>query len=863
MDADRWRELKRLFEGARELQEPDRSEWLQRECGANAALRAEVDAMLRKSALLRDYLEPPESVGDIVIPRSADGGFSAGAVVGEFQIIRRLGEGGMGVVFEALQPSLGRRVALKILPPSLLLRDRDVERFRREAHAAAQLSHPGIVRVFAIAYDEPRQAHYFAMELVEGCDLHTALESIRRVSAVSPGAPQVPKHDSRDYIPWAAGLAADVAEALQHAHERRIIHRDVKPHNLLLDGAGKVHVGDFGLARDDSFGTVTRTGESGGGSPYYMSPEQARTQRNRVDHRTDVYSLGVVLYEMLALKRPFEGKTSQEVLLRVERDEPASLRRSNARVPRDLEVICAKAMAKVPADRYPTAGELAADLRRFLAHEAIVASPPSLGKRLRRWLIRSRNPALVAAAAVVAASGGIAWSERRVAALELRNELDAVRPIAAAASWDGIPRAALRAAWERLVSLRARASALHQQDNALVDRLWHRFQSFGDGVLQNAGRLLEAGAARPTGDVEDQQLLDGLLAARDGALVFPDDPRFQRLLPSEQLSPRVSIRVQWRGTGPAPGGRVSRRAIDSVAEQVGAKEPLGSLPCVERPIPAGYQRIIVEFDNGEVRELTRQLRFGPRPYEFEVTADPIDRSRDDMVTIASCAAIMPEQHYVFCRNSGKLVAVAAFAMDRREVSVGEYGQYLAATGTEPPDLWQDWPDIARFSALPAFGVAWIDAQRYAEWHGKRLPTHTEWEVAARGCGEWRLYPWRAEGSPKSLARVGRRRANDWRKVVPDARDVVLESAAEVDTYQGGASPNGILHLFGNVAEFTESMIVHDHEGQMRESPWERMVMGCAFDAADDDTLARHRTKGIDRSHAGNDVGFRCVRSIEP
>lgn len=315
-----------------------------------------------------------------------------GMILGDFRIVQEIGRGGQGVVYEAEQISLRRRVALKVLPSHLSLCDDAVGKFRREAEAGGRQKHPGIVAVHAMG--EFDGIHYIAHELVEGGrSLADRLDELRIAGDLPVG-----------YFREAAGLAADVADALHHAHQSGVIHRDVKPSNILLDGDSRPKVTDFGLARVEDALALSRTGDFSG-TPYYMSPEQAGRNRKGIDLRTDVYSLGVTLYEMLTLAVPFDAQTTPDVLRKILFDEPRDPRRENSRVPRDLAVICLKALEKKREHRYQDMAEFGDDLRRFLAGETILARPAGaltrFGKRVRR------NPALsgalgLAAAAVVA-----------------------------------------------------------------------------------------------------------------------------------------------------------------------------------------------------------------------------------------------------------------------------------------------------------------------------------------------------------------------------------------------------------------------------------------------------------------------------
>jgi tetratricopeptide (TPR) repeat protein len=306
-----------------------------------------------------------------------------------------------------------------------------VSRFEREARAAARLHHTNIVPVYAIG--EASGHHYYAMELLDGEPLSHVLDGLRRGSAdpswagepdrgspgseESSGSGSASRSDtSTSGRAWFDGVArhvAAVADALQYAHGQGVVHRDVKPSNLLLKREGRLCLTDFGLAHVGAEPALTVSGALLG-TPAYMSPEQVAAGRATIDHRTDIYSLGAVLYEMLTFRRPFDGATREEVMGAILAKEPRAPRRVNRRLPVDLETICLKAMEKDPAQRYSSAGEMAVDLRRYLARELIGARRASLPRRAAKAFRRHPLTSTIAIAAILlAGASAVAWSYKR------------------------------------------------------------------------------------------------------------------------------------------------------------------------------------------------------------------------------------------------------------------------------------------------------------------------------------------------------------------------------------------------------------------------------------------------------------------
>ncbi len=381
---------------------------------------------------LFDRLKQQVEFGRVLQRESEHGGDELVATrrLGDFEIVRQLGRGGMGIVYEARQLSLNRKVALKVLPFSLGGTARVLARFKREAEAAARLHHTHIVPVYAIGEEDG--FYFYAMELIEGPSLDRVLAQMREQALPSrqdstsseksqpPGT--LPNHaeaavpalsagttsslgSGSHYFDQVARLIADVADALDHAHKQGVLHRDIKPSNLLLSPDGRLSITDFGLARLLEQPGITVPGEFAG-TPAYVSPEQAMAGPIPIDHRTDVYSLGATLYELLTLRPPFLSESRDQLLAQVLTKEPLPPRRLNKAVPRDLETICLKALEKDPDQRYQTAAALADDLRRYVNRFAIAARRAGPVARMVKWA--RRHPGVSAALAAVLLAVGLA-----------------------------------------------------------------------------------------------------------------------------------------------------------------------------------------------------------------------------------------------------------------------------------------------------------------------------------------------------------------------------------------------------------------------------------------------------------------------
>ncbi|TAH37865.1 MAG: serine/threonine protein kinase [Planctomycetota bacterium] len=344
--------------------------------------------------------------------------------LGDFELLRLLGGGGMGVVYLARQQSLGRLVALKLIRPEHLYFPGARQRFRREVEAVARLQHPGIVPVHLVGAEG--QLPYFAMEYVRGATLAEILRKLcgREVTRLAGRDIQEALGDTDSsasplfagrYEEVALRLIREVAEALEHAHRRGVLHRDVKPSNIMLTAEGRVMLLDFGVAATAGAGELTRTGSQPGSLPY-MSPEQLRGEREAVDRRTDIYSLGVTLYELLTLRSPFAGASSEGVRRRVLEGRFERPRQRNPALTRDMEIVCTTAMESERERRYASAADFARDLGNVLEKRPIEARPAGVLMRAGRWV--QRRPALASALllgflAFAVAPALLAWQTAR------------------------------------------------------------------------------------------------------------------------------------------------------------------------------------------------------------------------------------------------------------------------------------------------------------------------------------------------------------------------------------------------------------------------------------------------------------------
>jgi serine/threonine protein kinase/Flp pilus assembly protein TadD len=580
-------------------------------------------------------------------------------VLGDFRIVRQVGRGGMGVVYEAEQVSLGRRVALKVLPLAGVLDGTQLQRFQNEARAAAGLHHSNIVPVYFVGCE--RGVHFYAMQFIDGQSLAAVLALLRQQAtsgagegAVAAAAPNVPAAAlevkgtastqpaallstasgarGQEYFRAVAELGVQAAEALDYGHRVGVVHRDVKPANLLLDTAGRLWVTDFGLAHVQGAESLTATGELVG-TLRYMSPEQALGKRMVIDHRTDVYSLGATLYELLTLRPAFDGSDRQELLRQIAFEEPVPPRRLERAVPAELETIVLKALEKRPEDRYVTAQDLAHDLHRFLEHKPIQAKRPGMVQRARKWLRRNR-----AVAVTLTGAGSVVLALVFIGLLVNNRMLDQER-VQTAQQRDRAEEGRQKAqqAEEQAKKAAAKAEA--------INRFWV------DDLLAEA-----APEKNPVGSkVTVKQLLDK--AAGKIAHAFPGQPEVEAAV-------SMTLGTTYRSLSLYPQAEPQlRRAVDLRREHLGPDHP--------DTLHAVRELAIVLKDQGKYAEAERLNRQNLEAYRRVLGPDDPGtlRTANDLALLLMLEGKLQEAEPLYRQNLEAYVRL--FGPDQTETLTAE------------------------------------------------------------------------------------------------------------------------------------------------------------------------------------------------
>ncbi len=770
--------------------------------------------------------------------RDRDGAAAPGGRLGEYELIREIGRGAMGVVYEAKQEGLNRRVALKVLPFDLTVDAKAIERFRREAEAAAKLNHQGIIKVLTIGVD--KGLHYYAMDLVEGRSLDAVIDTER--------------------LPFgrAAEVIRDAALALDYAHSCGVVHRDMKPANVMIRKDGTVLIGDFGLARVETTATLSRLGEIMG-TPMYMSPEQARGDGLSVDHRTDIYSLGATMYEALTLFPPFSGEDVHAVLSQVINTDPRQPRSLNALIPRDLETICLKAMDKDAARRYGSAGEMADDIKRFLEGKPITAKPVSRTVRMVKLAKRNRP----AAALMLVIAVALACLAAYLAADFMTNRMEIARLLDSASADRKLGDesfARLFSSTLELYSMEDRlgevqesrgkaellesVSLLHDEQNRFYGRALEKFgevlktapgnaeASQGIAAIMFNRCALEFEQAKRTGNFADLKERFFVVRTHDVAGAFSD--KIDAMIAYVDAGGSLEI------LSDPPGAAVSLSRISSGGETPGPPPASGPAPFRAARLAPGSYRVSLAKEGFTTVEFPVNVR-----RLSETRVDPVRLFRPGEVP--ADLAFVPGGEFVFGglvpgANRKEIRRIPGFLIGRCEVTFAEYLEFLngrASQGEYAHLIWErfvprvpgtsfgfepasrkfetseDW--WSRYGRWPVWGIPWEGAVEYCKWKTEAskdaaaaagirrylsysLPTEEQWEKAARGT-DGRRYPW---GDA-----FDERRCNNEYGKMSQGRPVTIDS---VGFYPDGVSPYGCHDMAGNVEEWTAT--AHKTEGDV-------------------------------------------------
>jgi eukaryotic-like serine/threonine-protein kinase len=802
---------------------------------------------------------------DLVLPKALlDLQQQPAGCLGDFRIFQEIGRGGMGIVYEAEQVSLGRRVALKVLPFAAAMDVKQLQRFRNEAQAAAHLHHQNIVPVYAVGCE--RGVHYYAMQYIEGQTLAAIIREFRRWAgletasaansreaagafaselasgrwapvqrqrgeAVKLGGGEDPTGPYRhtaappnlaitsppdDSSTPVAGLSTErsirspaffrtvahlgeqAAEALEHAHQLGVIHRDIKPANLLVDLRGNLWITDFGLAHCQSQAGLTMTGDLVG-TLRYMSPEQALAKRVLINHQTDIYSLGVTLYELLTLEPAFSGSDREELLRQIAWQDPRAPRQRNKAIPHELENIVLKAMEKSPEARYAAAQELADDLRRFLEDRPIQAKRPTLLQRAAKWARRHKTVVRAAAAVLglaVVASVFIWRAQQRTKAEQWMRE--SVLP--------NIQRHLEEKNYRAAFDLAEIAEQVIPGDPTLAN-LRPEFTSTWSVATDPPGadvyakpydRPQEAWKHLGKSPLDDIRLPRGFFRWRVTKHGFTSVEGFRN-----PVEGRIEFALDPEGSLPPGMVRVSGNAN---------REIMASLEDLTLDLE-DYLIDRCEVTNRQFKEFVDRGGYRERKYWQHFH----DRKTALVVLPASSLGLLGSPW-----SPGFIPAVTGLipgGTDKLFVSWEDAMKRLHdQTGMPGPLLWRSGTYPAGEADYPVRGVSWYEAAAYAEFAGKSLPTVAHW-----------------------LRASGQQQSGD----ITALSNFVRSGPAPVGTYQA-LGPFGTLDMAGNVKEWCWNQ----SEGN------KRVVLGGAWDEPAYLFTIRDIASAFDRSPAN---GFRCVR----
>ncbi len=824
MDPDRWRQIEKLYHGALERAPEERADFLTEACAEDSDLLHEVEELLGYDDAAESFIEEnamamaaQELEAEDLSTTKALG--LAGQQIGAYKILAPLGRGGMGEVHLALDTRLGRKVAVKLLPARFTTDAERLRRFAQEARAASALNHPNIITIYEIG--EAENTRYIITEYVEGETLRQRLTN----------APQ-----GRLSLAEALDVAAQIATALAGAHGAGIIHRDIKPENVMVRRDGIVKVLDFGLAKltepsspavDTQAPTAPGASTDTGvvmGTPRYMSPEQARGEK--VDHRTDTFSLGVMLYEMIAGRPPFVGATTSEMIAAILRDEPPPLTSHAPDAPPELQQIVSQALQKNREERYQEASQFLADLKK-------------LKRRLefRDELAQAGQPSAGPAAA--GSDSGAARPETVLKQTESASDMVAAQARA-----------------------KRRAGGLHWR-KLLVGGVLALIVVGAGWFYWRSAKLNQARAVLPR--IEELARAERFFEAYDLAI------EAQRYLPNDATIMRLMRTVADDLTivSDPPGAQVYlKRFASDESGQFPARRLIGTTPINHQQIARGAYVVSIEKDGyaGLDRTVTGALL---RVGGMLVPSQPIrlEAKLREAAQVPARMAFVPGSDYRlvgWSRPTADRVRLNDYFIDKYEVTNREYKEFISAGGYTKREFWRhkfikDGRELPWEEAIntfkdqtglpgprswknqeipegkaehPVTDISWHEAAAYATFRGKELPTVFQWEKAARaGLTEAAgiVMPWGLFTGGETIER----RAN-----------FGVRGTLPVVSLEFGLSPFGCYHMAGNVAEWCRNQF--DEGFATTGGSW-------------DNQFFHFGNYGVfPASYSSNKLGFRCA-----
>lgn len=902
MAKETWEALKQIFNDAAELPPQERSAYLDSACGEDLELRQKVEHLLAQDSQSGDFLVPVDVIQSPQPDFPSAPTEESPAVqeevlqsLGKYDLLRELGQGGKGNVYLARQCDNGDQVAVKALLPFIRLSPVQQERFRREAKAASKLQHPGIVRVHEVL--EVEEVPYLVMDYVDGEDLHKEIELLRAEQACTEERPEISRLTSRPGVSRFEAIALfvkQVAEALEHAHRRGVYHRDITPRNILLDRNFNPRILDFGQAKDLAEVTITQTGASEG-TPSYMSPEQVRGHKEQIDHRTDIYSLGVILYELLTLRRPYQGEDTQQVFQNIVVGNPPKIRELNPRVPVDLETICMHAMDSDPDSRYATAEGLAEEIGRFIRHEAILTKPPTWVMQSFRYVRRNRLPLGAGVAATFGMVFAGIFAVHLNAQVRLSNQLETIETNYLEADHQNGEE--LERVFRGALELQKSSASISSSLRERIEQLIENIETNAEELAIQGLELLDKGTASRAGtplheyNMESAELLEQASTKLHwAASMLPHRVDLQKYLLSTATHPTLSVR---------DGGRL--RTIDLSADSEDSHAPsldakiylsvydnqlksdfrpvsiLGDFPIDKKPVAAGYYRVLIVRKDGSFAEYSRVISNRLHEYVIHAYAENFEFDASNMSLIEPQKFnlnLYPSSEGPNAESFRRPIEIEPFYMDQDPVTNGEFRDFLIAMGRSGAKPW--WPKNPGedFLTKPVVRITWFEARDYAEWRGKRLPTLPEWQFVARGVEQkpWPLAKTMSDYFQGLGTELQRRKqvfdmpflellvGNWWKK------HGWKYFSTKTDLEHAFPTDDGIRFLYGNVAEWTDTLHFDTYQRILNVDRRQRITAGIA---ASEWSNLPSPAMGLDlnRRHPINiefrGTGFRCAKSAHP